>query len=701
MLVSITFGNAQTFTVCKSGEIMPVVTVTDEALHPLAEDLCDFFEQTVGKRPIITNNPNNNKVTIVLDWLPSNNTNKNSLFTITHKENTLTIKAATKQGFYNANRYFFSTYTGVNQFSLPKKLIRVTEIKVPVNLNYKHVTDFEYREPYFPDNFDKNFRRWNITHTLEDVWGIWGHNIGKVIPVTPAMYAIVDGEKYEEQFCFSSPELEKALKKFINGSVTENPTKSKFMVMPNDNAVVCQCNRCKALGTTKSNASPAVFTLLNKLATHFPKQDFFSTAYITTQQPPAFKLADNAGVMISTMAFPKGFVVANSNKAEKIRNTFTSWQNITNKIYLWDYAVNFDNYFEIYPTVSIAQQNLQFYKSLGVTGVFMQGSEDRYSAFADLKCYVYAKLLQNVMVDVDKEIAFFFNNNYPSTVSKLLYGYYSKAEELSLASKKSMDIYGGTAPAKKKYLNESDFSSFYNALVASVNKLSVSERKKIQPLLLAITFQQLELLRTSPSQNDTGYGIVENNVATIKPDVIKLLQRLKQLHAATGIDIYNESGFTLSEYINYWDTEIINTTYENLLFGKAVEVKSELDEDYTDIGRLTDGAIAFNDYYNNWLLFTVSPMVTIEVRAKDVKDAELVTMNFLNDTKHNIYLPESVLITINGREYKTKIDKTDAVKYKAAVPIILLPEDKTIVITVAKQEAYKNKSIACDELFFN
>ncbi|KAF2516312.1 DUF4838 domain-containing protein [Flavobacterium salilacus subsp. salilacus] len=701
LVILVSFGcdsNSQTYTVYEKNAVEPVILINDTALRPIAEDLCDFFEQTAGMRPVITDKISSKNVPVIaIDILKK--TDDNSAFTITHKKNTITIKGIDIEALYNVNRYFFANYTAVNQFSV-KTTDTITKINIPINLDYKRTNDFEYREPYFPDNFSKQFRRWNATQTLEEEWALWGHNIGKVIKVTPAMLAKVDGEVNEEQLCFSSPELETALKQYIKKQIKENQEQDKFMIMPNDNAVVCRCDRCEAVGNTKTNASPAVFSLLNKLAKSFTEHHFFSTAYITTQQPPSFKLEPNAGVMISTMAFPKGVVMETSDKKDVVKTTFDKWKNVTGKIYLWDYAINFDNYFEFYPTVSTAQQNLQFYKNLGVTGVFMQGSEDRYSAFSDLKCYLYALLLQDVELNINKEIAFFFSNKYPDAVSTLLTDYYTKIENLSLKSVRTMDIYGGISASKKKYLNESGFEPFYDRLIKTTDTLNDAETKMTEPLLLAFTFQKLEILRTSPNLDDTGYATVTNDsIVKLKPEVNQLLERLKKLKATTGIDIYNESGYMLSDYIHYWEKQIIGKTYKNRLFGKKVQVLSELDEDYPDSRMLTDGAVGFNDYYNNWLLVT-GDTLSVQVTAADVKGSTEVEMNFLNDSKHKIYLPQRVEVIIDGRKYEAEIKETKSAICKVVIPVIIKPEDKKIIVNVVKQPQYANKSIACDELYF-
>jgi hypothetical protein len=667
------------------------VVFTDNRLKPLADSFCIQFEAATGiKLEPVQKATAGAKSIIQLSLSASV---EGDCFEFRQEDNTIGIVAQDIAGMEQGIRYFFTHYMSKDS----------TQITIPMGLEYNHMYAFEYREPYFPDNFKAQFRKDNATQTLEETWGLWGHNIGKAITVSPKMLAQVNGKVSEEQFCFSSLELYDALKGFIKKQIADSPRRTKFMVMPNDNDIVCQCDRCHALGNTKTNASPAVYTLLNKLAKDFPKQEFFSTAYITTQTPPPFKTASNAGVMISTMAFPKGIVLEESNKKDLVDNTFSGWKKVTDKIYLWDYAVNFDNYFKAYPTVAIAQKNLQYYKKLGVTGVFMQGSEDMYSAYADLKCYLYAQLMQDTDIDVKDYTRRFFEGKYPS-VANLLTGYYTAIEERALASNKVLDIYGGMDQTRKKYLDEKEFDDFYTALYLKSQTIDKKEFEALKPLLVSLTFIKLELMRTN-GIGTNGYATiaVQDKDAVINPQVKELLERLSAFSTATGIKVYNESGYTVADYLKYWRTEIVIKPYKNLLFGKKLSFINEPDEDYASIKMFTDGAVGFQDYYNNWLLSTANSL-KVAVNTDDVKGAKAIEMSFLNDTRHKIYLPERVVVMIEGRKFEVKvssaINNDSPSKYRVIVPIELLPEDKTITIEVIKQDNYRNRSTTCDEIFF-
>ncbi len=687
---------SQDFTLYSRGEFKPEIVVRDENLSTAADYLNSLFEKAYNDKLSIAKKQDEG-IYIQLGLIKQ--TKDNGYFTIKTDAKSVLIEGTTPDEVNNGIRYFMREYAGVRYIA--GKGIAATKkksITVPRGLSYSGNYAFEYREPYFPDNYDAEFRKWYGTHTMEENWGLWGHNLSKVVKTSSEMMARVNGEINKEQFCFSNPELEVALTDYIKKTSIDEPLRSKFMILANDNAIVCNCDRCKSLGNTHNNASPAVFTLINKLAAKFPKQQFFSTAYVTTQHPPKFKLAANAGIMVSTMAFPKGIAIDQTGKKAMADKTFTDWKKVTNTIYLWDYAINFDNYFMAYPTLRAAQANLKYYKKQGVKGVFMQGSEDRYSAYADLKNYLYSLLLQNPEIDIKKETAAFFAAKYPDAAN-LLTQYYLTIEQRSFDKKIPLDIYGGMLQLKKKYFEEEAFNSFYDALYQKANTLHNNSLKDLKPLLLSQTFMKLELLRTNGIRLN-GYKTKPD--AAIDSEVDVLLKRIMELSSQTGIITYSETGTLISDYVNEWHSEIIKRPYTNLIFGKKLKLDFIPDEEYTDAAVLTDGAVGFSDYYNNWMICTQEALA-VTVAALDVKGAKIMEMDFLQDSRHNIYPPEKVEITIGDRKYEAKVspgEDNKVSKRHVSIAIDVLPADITIHIKTIKSTEYKNRSIACDEIFF-
>lgn len=686
LLVTACSSQSQTLTVYEKGKVYPKVAGAPADVQYFASLFADATGESLQE-------PTPDALTIVLK-VSERGIASGSTFSFKQDKGELVITGRTQRTLEDGIASFFTQYGGLAAKGFkPARL----KMEVPAGLEYNEHYDFEYREPYFAQAMDAGFANWNKTQRLDDTWAIWGHSIGKKIKVTPAMLAMVDGEPNEDQFCFSSPELESALKGFISRSLTDNPKLNHFMIAPNDNDLACLCDKCKAAGNKPGDASPAVFSLLNRLAQQFPKQQFFGVGYLSTKKAPSFKLKNNAGVMVSTIAFPKGVVLENSNKKGVVESTLKSWKAVSGKVYLWDYGLNFDNFNEFYPTLMIAQQNLKFYKTNGVTGVFINGNETGTAAFGGLKAFIYAQLLRDTDIDIKQYIGNYIAGKYPSC-AKYLTDYYISLEEAAFNSPKQLPIYGGTIPALKKYFDEKAFNDLYPVLLEKYGQaLPEAERQAFRELLLWFTFQKLEVMRIRGVQPN-GYATRSgNSPAVINPEIAVLVERLNELKTKAD-QPYNETGYKIADYCDYWKSEIIDRPYQNLLLGKKLQLLSAPDEDYPDVRMLTDGAIGFYDYYNNWLLTTTEPL-SVRISAEDTKGAKFLEMSFLHDPRHRIFAPTSVRVIMNGSESEYEVSAPAEGYAKARINIpINTTVPSPITITLIKQPEYQKRSVACDEI---
>jgi hypothetical protein len=169
----------------------------------------------------------------------------------------------------------------------------------------------------------------------------------------------------------------------------------------------------------------------------------------------------------------------------------------------------------------------------------------------------------------------------------------------------------------------------------------------------------------------------------------------------TGITTYSETGALIGDYLEEWNTEIIKKQYSNLLYGKKIQLAFTPDEEYTNATMLTDGAVGFSDYYNSWMICTQEAL-SVNIIAQNVKEAKTLEMDFLQDSRHNIFPPEKVEITIGQRKYEATViwsDDKKVSKKHVSIPFEVKQGDKTIHIQTIKSPDYKNKAIACDEIF--
>jgi hypothetical protein len=279
-------------------------------------------------------------------------------------------------------------------------------------------------------------------------------------------------------------------------------------------------------------------------------------------------------------------------------------------------------------------------------------------------------------------------------------------ENKALNSKSQLDIYGGWNQSLVKYLNYKELTSLHDELMGFINEFGVYEMNSINPLLTALHYQKLEMMRLN------GVGVSGFAVATpekpedgiVRPEVKRMIGELKRFANISKINVINESQQTITDYIKLWESQILNKIHKNYLYGREIEVLSELDEDYTRVSMLNDGAVGFYDYFNNWMINTVDEL-EIKVKTEDVLLATSVDINFLNIPRHRIYLPQAVEVTVGDRVYKTEIAPsnydTEVSKHYVNVPITVKNTDQFVKVKIIKQAEFKTKSTACDEIYFN
>ena len=139
---------------------------------------------------------------------------------------------------------------------------------------------FEYRGIYTPSNSDPELMPVMASHNVDYDWALWGHNLRRVFDggrIPDEARALVDGERAGSQFCFSSDVLFNAVSRFVKAHRSGDET-SRFVIMPNDNGLVCQCPACVKAGNTPGSATPAV-SVSGRFVFHFVLYDHGRAAF--------------------------------------------------------------------------------------------------------------------------------------------------------------------------------------------------------------------------------------------------------------------------------------------------------------------------------------------------------------------------------------------------------------------------------------
>lgn len=687
LLISImTFSQEKNVYFYKKGFNRPVIYLSDFSsvlIRPIS-----LFQREVKNRSGLRITYSPQKVSNVINVLFKIVDNTSRYHVVLNGDD-LVISAANEKGFVDAVNYIMNDYFSIT--SAGDIVIEAKTIEKPINMS-----PLEYREVYFSQNFNAINRDFYQTNYLELEWGLWGHNIRKWVKkekVSDSIYAWHHGKRHSDQLCFSSSELKNIIYKNIKETRINDASLKRFMIAPDDNSIVCQCDLCKEKGNTKKNASPAVYSLLSELAKKNTDLSFWSLGYVTTKTPPNFKLPSNVGVLLSTIDCQEAIPLEETPKGREFLKQIATWNSKIQNIFIWDYVVNFDNYMDFYPIFNTTKKNINSYVDNGVTGVFLHGSGYDYSILEEVKYHVISRLLLNPDASVDDLIKEGVDRYYPE-INTLLFNYLSSIENKSMESKKKQNIYSGIKKANKRYLVLSEVES----LLKQLHKFNTP---KINKLKVGLLYLQLELMHVNGLKNE-GYGVLENNHINENPFIYSKLNELKNLYTITSLYKINEKKDEFQNYIEQWDLFLKRVRNNDSFYNINIRSFSTLDDDYNNIKVLNDGAFGFDNYNDNWLIFSDKELRLNVNNFKCLgKKITKLEIGLLEDIKHKIYLPSSIQVFDKTNKLIKEINMNNTKLNKPNIQTIeiLLP-DTGDNFSYNIKFVNTNKSIAIDEIRF-
>lgn len=539
---------------------------------------------------------------------------------------------------------------------------------------------FEYKEIYLPEKDSQEAKDLNLNNVDAD-WGIWGHHLSVVLPknYAPSVCAQVDGRRVDSQFCFSSEQLYLYIEKYIVDNFGESD-EQRFAILPNDNDLVCTCDLCRQKGNTKTNATPAVSYMLERLAKRFDNHLFFTSYYMTTRNVPRQTMPKNTGVLVSTMSYPLRAV---DSKAEAdFKALLKQWKEKMEHVYVWDYINNFDDYMTPFPVLGIMQRRLKLYVDAGVNGVFLNGSGTDYSSLSRLHLNVIGQLLRDPDSDWQKLVGEKCRSIYP-TAGNLIAQFVLDQEKWTAQQGRVLPLYGGVSEARKTYLPEQAFTQFHDSLLTLIPKAGSAESSALLTMWQAMALTRLELNR------------LNNNVADSRP----LIDGFKSL-PAKNIRIYSESFWYVDSYAKDYAEMVSHreaTQKKNLLKGQQLVAMTALDEEYSDISILTDGLLGLpSNYHCGQMLSSADPHLKIAI--PHVDGMRHLKVYLVNNPKFHIILPERVTLSAGDTELASVVPQLSGDDSQRAVVELPVPAkaEGTLMLTLRRNTA--DRTMAIDEI---
>ena len=308
-----------------------------------------------------------------------------------------------------------------------------TLVLAPVARRY--LPRLKIRDPFYACAFDPVWSLRNRTDAPSapvpeefggrvDYAGMFVHTAAQIVPPDkffkdhPDYFAQrADGTRSTAQLCATHPEVAKLAIAYVRQMLKDNPHTEILSVSKNDNTEICHCARCKQLREAEGSDMANQLCLVNQVAAAIAKEHpsvaIDSLAYLETiQVPKTARPRPNVVIRLcndSVGAWSRPFTPAERCDVAKLAS---AWGAAHNRIYIWDYNVNFSHYLAPMPNLDVIAANIRFWVKHHAEGVMLQGGYQGPAERDEMKSWVTAKLLWNPAGDENALALDFIRGHY-------------------------------------------------------------------------------------------------------------------------------------------------------------------------------------------------------------------------------------------------------------------------------------------------
>lgn len=245
----------------------------------------------------------------------------------------------------------------------------------------------------------------------------------------PEYFPLRKGKRYPStsahgQLCYTCPALEDELVRQYETAMEKRPESILYACAANDNLDLgCECPGCAALIAAEGYCGIQL-DLANRVAARLAEKnpDVFvkTTAYVETQDPPpTIRPGMNVIVEYCPIRERAGTDMYRPWRSHrKIRGQFDAWRKATENLCVWDYALDWD--MTPMPNFETALDNLRFWRDCGVKGVLIQETETGRVNLQELRAWLFAKLMWNPTLDLERLVSEFMSGHYGKAGEKMM-----------------------------------------------------------------------------------------------------------------------------------------------------------------------------------------------------------------------------------------------------------------------------------------
>ena len=482
---------------------------------------------------------------------------------------------------------------------------------------------FDYREVlYYYPNQSQLFADKHKLHNRADLmreWGMFVHTFQHLVPANryfdshPEWFSEIGGRRVRDgQLCLSNPQVLETLCDNLDSLMREHPDKRIWSVSNNDNYNNCSCAACRRADSVYGGPSGTLIHFINQVARRFPDKTISTLGYQYTRRPPRQDCAEpqrpdsNVNIMFCSIECGREEPITTASGEQSFRNDMEGWNAITDNIFMWDYVVQFRNFWNPFPNLHVLQPNLQYFRDHGVRMMFEQGTgAANKTSWMELRTYLIAKLMWNPDIDADSLLHDFCEHYYRSA-SPYVEQIMAEMMRTLLESGQRLDIYGYAIDGSEGYLKHLPhyqllMDSAFAAVASHQGDRVVTPR--LEYFALSLDYAALELAMNNVA--GMSFFKVQNDERVVDSVMVRRADRFVEGCHRFGVRYLHEMGYTPDEYRADIDNYLRKCAPGALSKGKKVELRNAEDSRYAVNGAqsLTDGVSGILDYRHNWLGF--------------------------------------------------------------------------------------------------
>ncbi len=338
----------------------------------------------------------------------------------------ITIRGGGDRGVIYGVYGFLTHYAGT-RFFMPG-LEKLGAGDIVVNESYSMTPVFEHRMLDWACT--RNDSDWCVKNGVNaPAWAPIPENMGGIFDYLPGMSVhtlskMTGTDQRTEQPCLSDPEVLKTVIAYVRDVLAQNPDASIISVSQNDNNNYCKCPKCTAVDEEEGSHAGTLLRFVNAVAADiaddYPNVVIDTLAYLHTTKPPQItKPLPNVCIRLCTFdcCFSHPISDPTCHQNSVFAGYLRAWNEICDRIYIWDYVVDFRHYIPPYPNLLLLRENMRYFAEHGVRGMYPEGNytSENYGEFGELRCWLLAQLMMNPYMSEDE---------YSDQMNEFLEAYY-------------------------------------------------------------------------------------------------------------------------------------------------------------------------------------------------------------------------------------------------------------------------------------